>query len=769
MLAYVVYKDLYSPDEVLEKMYDYLKNKAFDFALDLTDDLDIYNKKENDGKKFTVYNRTGEYFLNFRSANGINIFGITDEIAMDGDKINPITGEKEKVGEVRNPVFQGIGLVGSEGWTTNTRWYNQYNVPRENRGDWYRKSKGKFSQVCGAYMPVPNPVKPDMIERRHVPVYVKHPFPPTPPIEPKPPEKPKIPPFKVRYWDDDADNDGQFNGKTMIDASSGKADFIVVNSMFHRYSPDFVTVIGVQDFDLSYKAYKDIDGFFEFPDHAAYNLGANVSDSKELTYNDLKNTSYKFHSSAYGYTDLDGMTEAVVLESDIPKYRAIHSDRSPMQAVMGNGTNRHRFCLTSYCKSTSTKFTQWHAQRVFHITNETWQKILNAQKNLDDYNNKTSPEWMQYKNDKSQYDKDKAQYDKDKIQYGKDKADFDNFITRLKEYMSFPAEVQAWAETMFTYYNTLNRYFLYCNDVLLNPTSTTLFSLVKQPHRQVLDIGTFPVLTSTMPTIPDESDPKSVWDAYEPLMEQFVKDLRDYDTELWNYIMPIWDGTSVVYDDDKINWLYFYQTTHLVFGDIDKYGTWDGGLFFSGSANHNMMATCYTVYSDYTETGLNLEPDNVTLPILASCDETNTYLRIDIDEANTEDRNYISWASSGTDNLTGKRMSLPVRAHYSGDGQIPNYADFQSKTRTDWGKDISILSGMSLKMPIFMAVQPDPDSDIKYAPAGGVSGMSFCCLLNMQNAGVYKFEYPRTTSIDQVFTYGKRRGYYGFDGCTILQ
>ena len=77
MLAYVVYKDLYSPDEVLEKMYDYLKNKAFDFALDLTDDLDIYNKKENDGKKFTVYNRTGEYFLNFRSANGINIFGPT--------------------------------------------------------------------------------------------------------------------------------------------------------------------------------------------------------------------------------------------------------------------------------------------------------------------------------------------------------------------------------------------------------------------------------------------------------------------------------------------------------------------------------------------------------------------------------------------------------------------------------------------------------------------------------------------------------------------
>ena len=249
MLAYVVYKDLYSPDEVLEKMYDYLKNKAFDFALDLTDDLDIYNKKENDGKKFTVYNRTGEYFLNFRSANGINIFGITDEIVMD------------KVGEVRNPVFQGIGLVGSEGWTTNTRWYNQYNVPRENKGDWYSKSKGKFSQVCGAYMPVPNPVKPDMIERRHVPVYVKHPFPPTPPIEPKPPEKPKIPPFRVRYWDDDADNDGQFNGKTMIDASSGNADFIVVNSMFHRYSPDFVTVIGVQDFDLNYKAYKDIDGF----------------------------------------------------------------------------------------------------------------------------------------------------------------------------------------------------------------------------------------------------------------------------------------------------------------------------------------------------------------------------------------------------------------------------------------------------------------------------------------------------------------------------
>lgn len=775
-MAYVCYKNLYSPNDVIEKMYEYLKNKAFDFAQGLTDDLDIYDRKENDGKKFTVYNRTGEYFINFRSENGINIFGITDELVMDGKWKNPATDKIEKVNQDRNPVYQGVGIVGSEGWTHDNRWYNQYNVPREHSGTWYGKSKGKFSQVCGAYMPVPNPVKPEMIERKHVPVYVKHPFKPEPPIPPKEPDPPKIPPFKVRYWDDANDDDGEFSGAKYIEGKSGNADFIVVDSLFHRYSPDFVTVIGCTKYD-QFNVYKKVDGIFEYPNHAAYNIGANVTDSKELTSSVLDTLSYDFESITYGKTKLDGVTEAYVLESELADYRKLHSDRRPMQATVGV---RHQLWISSYLNYTGTATAPvgrraWNASHVFHIKNETWQKILNAQKDMDEYNNKTSPEWQKYKADKAKYDADKAKFDDDMKQYEIDKKKFDDFIDWLKEYMTFPPAVVSWVEKMRKYYSTRNTYYLYCNDVLLNPTSTTLFSLVKQPHRNVVDMGTMPTPMPVMPIIPEETDPKPVWDAYEPIMEQFVKDLKIYDTKLWDYIMPIWYESSIVYDDDKLNWIYFYQTTHLVFGDIDKYGTWDGGLFFSGSANHRMMASCWTVYSDYVikkgvpTTELNLEGDSVILPVLGSCGNSNTFLRIDIDEANTEDRNFIAWACSGTDNMTGKRMSLPVRAHYSGNGQIPNYAHLQSKSRLDWGKDISILSGMSLKMPIFMAVQPDPDNPEFYATAGGVSKLTYCCLLNMQNAGIYKFEYPLTTSIDQVFTYGMRRGHYGFDGLTILQ
>lgn len=206
----------------------------------------------------------------------------------------------------------------------------------------------------------------------------------------------------------------------------------------------------------------------------------------------------------------------------------------------------------------------------------------------------------------------------------------------------------------------------------------------------------------------------------------------------------------------------FRQCAHIIIGQLLPYGEWSGGAFFSASATRDMQNTSWECFTH------KMDADKFILPVLCSGNKTNTFLRMDIDAAPTSARGFIFWASSGSDNLTGKRLSLPIRLN-GGNGRIPNYSVLQSAGMFDWGRNINTLNCLTINLPIYFAVQIDPDGLNVYASAGQVLGVYFVCTLNMQTAGTYKLNYPSNTDICQIFPMGKRRGIYGFDGISIKQ
>lgn len=208
----------------------------------------------------------------------------------------------------------------------------------------------------------------------------------------------------------------------------------------------------------------------------------------------------------------------------------------------------------------------------------------------------------------------------------------------------------------------------------------------------------------------------------------------------------------------------YRQVTHLAYCDINKYDTWDGGAMFTGSCGYTNMANGINCWN-HTQTA-----DSSILPIFSSGTTTNTFLRIDIDEAPLPARGTILWASSGTDNLTGKKLSLPIRTGENMNGKIPHYYYLQSKGRLDSGMNVNTLNAITIDMPIFAAVMVDPDILDNYAAVGNVTGIYFVSLLNMQTNCVYEISYPESGKLNQVFPVcGKRRGAYGFDGIAIQQ
>ena len=206
--------------------------------------------------------------------------------------------------------------------------------------------------------------------------------------------------------------------------------------------------------------------------------------------------------------------------------------------------------------------------------------------------------------------------------------------------------------------------------------------------------------------------------------------------------------------------------THIVLGVLDKFETWTGGAFFSASATSDMIESSWESYEHVKADELD---STVSLPVLSSGSVSNTFLRIDIDDAPSDARGNVYWASSGVDNVTGKRLSLPIRVGGGGNGKIPNYWLLQSKQPLDWGRNVNTLNCLSINFPIFLAVSRDPESLSVFATVGKVNGVFFINLLNMQSGCVYKLNHPSNTDICQVFPQDRRRGQYGFDGISIQQ
>lgn len=212
------------------------------------------------------------------------------------------------------------------------------------------------------------------------------------------------------------------------------------------------------------------------------------------------------------------------------------------------------------------------------------------------------------------------------------------------------------------------------------------------------------------------------------------------------------------------------QSAHLIVGNLSKYDIWHGGVYFTGSLNgsindFDMTIEAYKLFEDTYEL-----PEAYTLPVFCQGSKGGTYLQIDIDEAPSDFRGNIHWASSFIDKSigTGKQLAVPVRNSDSG-ANIPNYYYMQSKDRLDWGKNNNLLNCITVDLPIYFAVCVDPDVVQDYACCGHCYGLSYISLLNFQTGETYHIDKYNSENLEQVFTMDKRRGWYGFDGFGVDQ
>ena len=212
------------------------------------------------------------------------------------------------------------------------------------------------------------------------------------------------------------------------------------------------------------------------------------------------------------------------------------------------------------------------------------------------------------------------------------------------------------------------------------------------------------------------------------------------------------------------------QSAHLIVGNLSKYDIWHGGVYFTGSLNgsindFDMTIEAYKLFEDTYELH-----EAYTLPVFCQGSKGGTYLQIDIDEAPSDFRGNIHWASSFIDKSigTGKQLAVPVRNSDSG-ANVPNYYYMQSKDRLDWGKNNNLLNCITVDLPIYFAVCVDPDVVQDYAWCGHCYGLSYISLLNFQTGETYHIDKYNSESLEQVFTMDKRRGWYGFDGFGVNQ
>ena len=171
-MSYVAYEDITSPNEVVNHIAEYVRNKGYTIVQDYADDNDIYGGSITDGKKLVFKDKTGNYYINLRSCNGYQIFGSGDESYQDTLNANSFKDES----------LMGVGMTVSEGYSSTTRWYNQYRVP----------NKFKTNELLGVYMPVP-PIGEGDIEKVPMPEKVQKPDDTQEPVIPSYPSKPVAP------------------------------------------------------------------------------------------------------------------------------------------------------------------------------------------------------------------------------------------------------------------------------------------------------------------------------------------------------------------------------------------------------------------------------------------------------------------------------------------------------------------------------------------------------------------------------------------------
>ena len=774
-MSYVVYEGLSTPNEVLEKMSDYITRKGYTIVQDLTDDSNIYDRSSNDGKKIVFQDKTNEYFISLRSANGTNIFGTNDDAQMDS-----LSTDKDIH-------YYGIGMTVSEGYSKAQRWYNQYNAPLQYRG----------KDVQGVFMPVTQGTATTVQTR---PTKVDYPTPVDEPIKEDYPEAPKREDYPTdaqyqaalqKYQQDCDKIDTDYNNKV--------ADY---NEYLQKVAA-YQAYLTAEDNYITYLKNKNATGF-------TYNLYCNeiTKPTDTLTFSLVKQGQRVIDKVADPPTRPtppvkpvkaqypDEPTKPVVRYREADDtvladfYGVLVGDNgsdigcgsvSDLQSYAISITNK----LNDLNSSTGTNYSKLrltlHPMQV--VTADTnLQSICDSLGKSDGVTyvpaikcatisslttSSTYDFGMSYSVTSYMTKKDfmsDASISVDVFPYAIDKyKSFKCYYCGIRNpHAQYNYTITSTGSSSKHTYDTTTLY-LVPKDLVINEYKSN------KANNFELDniIGYY---NQTSPEwVQYKADCKKIDDDYNTAMTQYntdmtkyQQDMTTYDTAFDAYISNLENGVGITYKDDTTSQLF--QTTHLIFGNLDKYDTWTGGAYFSGSATRYMMKTAYKVYEDTDES------DEAILPVLSSGEYSNTFLRIDIDDAPTDARGNIYWASSGNDNITGKRLSLPIRVKgQAQNGKIPHYLYLQSQERLDWGRDINTLNCITINMPIYFSVCVDPDAMNLYAPAGAANGIYFISTLNMQTSHTYEIQYPDSNILCEIFPMGKRRGYYGFDGISIYQ
>ena len=776
--TYTAYTNLNTPNEVIEKMRDFVVSKGYYLVQDLIDDKDIYDHTEIDGKKFTFLDKSSMYYINMRSQNGFNIFGLNSEYDQDSVSKSANTDGR----------LSGVGMVVSESWDDSPRWYNQVNVPVK-----YNTNPDVSVDVLGAYMPVPEGkfiekvIKPDEVQEPAVvlepdpPVYPTSPIQPIAPVErsvekPKKPEKSKVhfigdkmnlTQLYTEYKGNSPEDDFGANtwrsgmaGRSYVSGFTNNVHNVVLN-ITSRTIPDVVDSSILYPTD--YQQYVvNFNGTDYVPVAAALmdsssilrltQTGAGASDAY---YNDSFPTSSGGHVSYLSWNSTPYANRVkwpsasdVVKQSDLPYTFNDPPTKNPTTltslsnvgndlewfcvkdsfyaGAAGNASGTNTFTRNHYShgnmlqKHVTGSYYWWYDGMYAWIKKDIIEQAINYQQALDDWTNERGTAWDTYRAQKAQAN---ADYQQAMQQYN---IDYANYLSAKQAYDSNVASITA----------TYNAARAIYDNYLLE---------------------------------------KARYDAYLVALQRYLDYLAELASTRYYYtlfcnevLIPEYPNRSTItFSLMKSNDDY-YQVSHLIVGNLIKYDDWTGGIIFSGSANRYNMIPANDLYS-HKKTS-----DSTIYPVLSSGKVTNTYLRIDVGKIPAiELKNRPKWASSGEDNITNRLMTLPIRtgngATSYGNGLVPHFRYMQSHDRLDSGRDMNTLNCVTVNLPLRVAVRVEPYNLDNYAAAGEVMGVYFVSMYNIQTSSVYEVNYPSSNNTCQAFSVGKRRGVYGFDGISVKQ
>ena len=693
-MSFVVYKNLKTPNEVLEKMSLYVKSKNYTVVEDLQDDVDIYDGVETDGKRFIFKSKGDSYHIRLRSCNGYQIFGSYDLTVQDTLNHSNFYDKR----------LRGVGMTVSDDYTEGDRWYYAYNAP---------VAKNTLD-VLGAYMPVPEmngelpeqqppvaPTEPTPVASpgdvpteptpptRPTPPSVNPPTPPTKEIVSTPPKPVKLP-FYVYKYSDGNSNFNYVGDRPPINVGENRSKMLVMDNIPMPSSLQGKYLFVAKDMSAGGR------GLISLAEGKPYTLSADISNLTESSINPspMPTTENDIYC---GYEYIFRVNGDVVF----------------LKATTGSGI---------YARLCVMKVSDYNAVVNYDTIYQAWE-------------DKTSQEWDEYRAKEAQAQEN---YDNAVAQYNTEKAQYDSTMSAYNDELAqYNSDVEA--------YNTqYSAYLLALADYTQRADAYNAYLHAMEQYRTAYNAYL------------------EALDSYNEYLVEYERLRYKYDLYCNEVVFGESDNSSIiVFSLVKANGIC-YQTTHLLVGDVIKYDVWNGGIFFSGSANRYNMIDCNAVYKDSNKT-------KVTYPLLGSTDITNTYLRI----SSVRVTDGAGWASSGEDNITGLKMSLPIRdgsvTNITGNGVVKNYKFLQSANRLDWGKNVSVTTGSTTDLPIDISVITKPLQFNNYACVGRIYGIYFISLLNTQTAGVYGINKVISDGKCQVFPMERRRGYYGYDGISILQ